>query len=142
MKGTDSKRLTPLETLVMRVVWDRSRATVREVREALAPRKPLAYNSVLTVMRILRDKGFLTSEREGRVDVYSAAVSRREVAKHSLNTLLRHLFGGSPRALVSELLESDDITLEEVRAIRAELDERFRERREGGEGPCSDSQVS
>ena len=76
MAKRTAKRLTPLETLVMDAVWTLAEATVRNVQEHLKPVKPMAYNTVLTVMRILRDKGFLTSEREGRSDVYRPLVSR------------------------------------------------------------------
>lgn len=120
------KSLTPLEGLIMNCVWDRSRATVREVQEALRDTKPMAYNTVLTVMRILREKGFLSSEREGRTDVYSPAVSRERMGRRSLTEVLERFFAGSPRMLVSELLESDEVSPEEIRAIRREIDKKLR----------------
>ena len=68
-EGPD-KRLTPLETLIMNVLWDESPAAVRQVQQRLESIKPMAYNTVLTMMRILREKGFLVSERSGRSDLY------------------------------------------------------------------------
>lgn len=121
-----TKKLTDLESVIMDCIWDLSEATVREVQQSLRPTKPMAYNTVLTMMRILRDKGFLASRREGRVDVYRPLVSREHVAKRSLHELLDGLFAGSAQALVSQLLESEDLEEEEVEAIRREVDKRLR----------------
>ena len=127
MKPNGGRRLTPLESLIMNCLWDRSRATVREVQEILEPVKPMAYNTVLTMMRILREKGFLTSERQGRSDVYSPAVPREDVARHSLRDLLDRFFSGSATALVSQLLDSEEMDVEKIREIRQEVDKRLAE---------------
>ena len=76
----DGKRLTPLETIVMDDLWEHATSTVREVMARLEERKPMAYTTVLTVMRKLRDKGFLLSDREGRTDRYRPTVSRDQMA--------------------------------------------------------------
>ncbi len=60
----NDRRLTTLETLIMNALWEESPAAVRQIQERLMRVKPMAYNTVLTMMRILREKGFLTSERE------------------------------------------------------------------------------
>ena len=124
------KRLTPVEAVIMDSLWTLRQATVREVREQLAPRKRLAYNTVLTMMRILREKGFLASERRGRTDVYRSLVSREEMGRTSLGEVLDRFFAGSPRALVSELLESDGLSADEIKAIRREVNEKLREKGE------------
>jgi predicted transcriptional regulator len=121
------KKLTPLEALIMDCVWDMPEATVREVKERLEPVKPMAYNTVLTMMRILREKGFLKSRREGRTDVYAPVVSREQMARRSLSELLDRFFAGSAEALVSQLLKSEDLEAAEIRAIRREVDQRLRE---------------
>jgi len=120
------RRLTELETLIMDAMWNLGSANVREVQERLEPAKPMAYNTVLTMMRILRDKGFLRSERNGRVDVYEPIVSRGQVAKRSLNDVLERFFSGSARALVSQLLDSEGLDAKEVQAIRREVDRKLR----------------
>ena len=122
----DLKKLTPLETLIMDAVWTLSKTAVREVQDHLETVKPMAYTTVLTMMRILRDKGFLKSERDGRTDVYEPAVSREQVGKRSLQEVLERFFAGSAEALVSQLLESDDLDPNEVKAIRREVDKRLR----------------
>jgi BlaI family transcriptional regulator, penicillinase repressor len=127
------KRLTPLEALIMDCVWDLSEATVRQVRERLKPTKPMAYNTVLTMMRILRDKGFLESRRDGRMDLYTPRVSRKQMGRRSLRELLDRFFEGSAAALVTQLLESTTTNPAEVRAIRKEVNARLSDI-EGGEG--------
>ena len=116
------KRLTPLETLIMNVLWDESPVGVRQVQERLESVKPMAYNTVLTVMRILREKGFLVSERAGRSDLYRPVVTREDMARRSLGEILDSFFSGSAEALVSQLLDGQTLTDEELRAIRVELD--------------------
>jgi predicted transcriptional regulator len=126
MAKKNPKRLTPLETLIMDCVWDMSEATVRDVQERLHRKKPMAYNTVLTMMRILREKGFLESERDGRTDVYRPRIEREQVAKRSLNEVVERFFGGSATALVSQLLDSQDLSTDEILAIRQEVDDRLR----------------
>ena len=129
-KKSTEKKLTSLETLIMNVLWDESPASVMQVRERLESVKPMARNTVLTVMRILRDKGFLTSEREGRADYYRPTVTREDAGRRSLSELIDSFFSGSAEALVSQLLDGQSLSDEELTAIRAEL-ERTMARREG-----------
>jgi predicted transcriptional regulator len=117
------QRLTPSEALIMGCVWDMGEATVHDVRDSLGPVKPMAYNTVLTEMRILREKGFLASRREGRTDVYRPLVAREQMARRSLDEVRQRFFSGSAVALVSQLLASDDVSDEEVRAIRREVND-------------------
>ena len=124
------KRLTPLETLIMNVLWDESPAAVKQVQERLTAVKPMAYNTVLTIMRILRDKGFVVSEREGRSDLYRPVVTREDMGRRSLGEIIDSFFSGSAEALVSQLLNGQALSDEELTAIRAELD-RTLERRKG-----------
>ena len=124
------KKLTPLETLIMNVLWDESPAAVKQVQERLTTVKPMAYNTVLTIMRILRDKGFVVSEREGRSDLYRPVVTREDMGRRSLGEVIDSFFFGSAEALVSQLLDGQSLTDEELTAIRAELD-RALERRKG-----------
>ena len=124
-------RLTPLETLIMNALWDESPAGVRQVQEQLKPIKPMAYNTVLTMMRILREKGFLASERRGRSDHYRPIVTREEVGKRSLGQLIESFFAGSAEALVSQLLSSQPLSDDELASIRDELDKRQAQKRGG-----------
>ena len=127
MSRKSEMRLTPLEAVIMDCVWDLSRATVRQVQEHLQPARPLAYNTVLTMMGILREKGFLRSRREGRADVYQPCVTREQVGRRSLRDLCDRFFAGSAHGLVSELLDSERLSTDEIRAIRREVNRKLRE---------------
>jgi len=116
-----TQKLTGLETLVMNAIWALSQATVKDVQLRLESEKPLAYNTVLTLMRRLRDKGFLESERDGRADVYRPLVARENAAKKSLLDVMDRFFGGSAEALVSQLAQST--SRKELRSIREAVDE-------------------
>jgi len=120
-------RLTPLEARVMHCVWELGEARVREVQERLPGPKKLAYNTVLTVMRGLREKGFLTSRHEGRLDVYIPAVAREKIGQRALGEVVRSFFEGSFPALVSAFLDQESLTEEELRRIRAEVNGRLAE---------------
>jgi predicted transcriptional regulator len=114
---------TELEAVIMEAVWALSEATVKQVQEHLHQKRPMAYTTVLTMMQILRRKGFLTSTRRGRADVYRPKVTQAQMAQRSLRDLLGRFFAGSPAALVSQLLKTKDLTREEVEAIRREIDQ-------------------
>jgi predicted transcriptional regulator len=120
-------KLTELESVIMEAVWALGQATVRDVQEHLQASRPMARNTVLTMMGILRDKGFLTSTRDGRTDVYLPAVSREQVSTRSLQDILSRFFGGSAHALVSQLLESEELDPEEIKAIRRELNRHLKD---------------
>ncbi len=119
-------KLTALESVIMDCVWEMSEATVRQVQEHFKHTKPMAYNTVLTMMGILRDKGFLRSTRQGRADVYQPCVTREQMARTSLREVRERFFAGSARGLVSELLESGRLSVDEIRAIRREVDRKLR----------------
>ena len=127
-KESSDKKLTPLETLIMNVLWDESPAVVRQVQERLKSAKPMAYSTVLTMMRILRDKGFLTSERQGKADLYRPIVTREDAGKRSLGEVVESFFSGSAEALVSQLLANQWLSDEELKSIRAELDKTLKSR--------------
>jgi len=120
-------KLTELESVIMDAVWALGQATVRDVQEHLHASRPMARNTVLTMMGILRDKGFLTSTRDGRTDVYLPAVSREQVSRRFLDDVLSRFFGGSAHALVSQLLDSEELDPEEIKAIRRELNRRLKD---------------
>ena len=91
MARPKSPHLTEAELRLMDVIWERGRATVAEVAEALPKELGLAYNTVLTTMRILQEKGYLkhTGPKEGRAFVYRPVVSRRQASRSAVRHLLR-----------------------------------------------------
>ena len=127
-KASSDKKLTPLETLIMNALWDESPAAVKQVQERLKSIKPMAYSTVLTMMRILRDKGFLSSERQGKADLYRPIVTREDAGRRSLGEVVESFFLGSAEALVSQLLANQSLNDEELKSIRAELDKTLQSR--------------
>jgi predicted transcriptional regulator len=118
-----SPNLTEAEFRLMDVVWEKGEATVSEVAEALPRELGLAYNTVLTTMRILEEKGFLrhTKSKEGRAFVYRAVVGRDEASRSAVRYLVSRFFRNSPELLVLNLLENEELSRKELGRIRALL---------------------
>ncbi len=125
MAKKKQQRLTPLEALIMDVLWQKSPVSVREVQQILHKKKKMAYNTVLTMMRILRDKNFLRSEREGRTDFYEPTVSRQYMGRRSLGEVMELFFSGSAGSLVSNLLDQEKISIEEMKEIRRAINKKL-----------------
>lgn len=117
-----SPTLTEVELELMEVLWQKGLATVGEIVEAL-PQERLAYSSVLTVMRILEQKGYVTHEKEGRAFVYRPLVDRQQARKSVLGYLLKRFFDDSPELLVVNLLENEDLSVTEVERLKRLIDE-------------------
>jgi predicted transcriptional regulator len=108
---------------VLGVLWDAGPATAAEVRDALASRGlELAYNTVLTVLRILEDKGHVGHTPAGRAHRYHALVARAEAGQSALGRLVRVLFQSSPELLLTHLVRDRSVTPDTVRRLRAVLD--------------------
>ena len=122
MARKPSLNLTEAELRLMDVLWDKGAATVTEVAEAL-PGDPLAYNTVLTTLRILEQKGYLrhTKSNEGRAFIYEPVVGRRQASTNAVRHLVSRFFGNSPEKLVLNLLEDEEIDETELRRIRSLL---------------------
>jgi predicted transcriptional regulator len=115
-----SPNLTEAELRLMDVVWEKGEVTVSEVADALPRELGLAYNTVLTTMRILEEKGFVrhTKAKEGRAFVYRAVVGRDEASRTALRYLVSRFFRNSPELLVLNLLEDEELSRKELRRIR------------------------
>lgn len=120
------ERLTPLESQIMDCVWDLKEATARQVKERLDHTRPLAYTTVQTMMALLRDKGFLTSRRQGRADAYLPLVDREAMGRRSLRDVMDLFFSGSAATLVSHLVNLEGVGEEEIDAMRLAVQDRER----------------
>ena len=103
--------LTDHELRLMEALWQKGRSTVAEVAAALPP-PPLAYNTVLSTLRTLEQKGYVKHDEIGRAYAYSALVERSEAAKSAVKHVLARFFGNSPNALAVTLL--DDVALRDA----------------------------
>lgn len=120
MARKKSPNLTEAEQRLMDVLWKLESATVSEIAEAL-PRSPvLAYNTVLTTMRILEDKGYVrhNKSKEGRAFVYQALISQKQASRSAVRHLIGRFFGNSAEALVLNLLENETLNEKERQRIR------------------------
>jgi BlaI family penicillinase repressor len=117
-------RLGRLELQIMSVVWDKGTATVHDVKEALTRGRKPAYSTILTMMRKLEAKGYLEHDVAERTYVYRATISRQEARHSLLGDLLERVFEGSPSLLVSNLVEQEHVTEDELREIRKLIAER------------------
>jgi predicted transcriptional regulator len=119
-----SETLTDPELRVMDALWDAGPCTVAEVVEALPKEKKVAYNTVLTTLRILEDKGYVVHEQRGRAFVYQAAVGRDEARRSTVQHLMTRFFDNSPGALVLNVLENEEIGEDELARLRELIDRR------------------
>jgi predicted transcriptional regulator len=115
-----SANLTEAELRLMDVLWDRGAATVAEVADALPKDLGLAYNTVLTTLRILEEKGYLTHSKsdEGRAFRYEPLVGRQEASRNAVRYLVSRFFRDSPELLVLNLLENEELGEPELQRIR------------------------
>lgn len=123
MARKESPVLTEAELPLMDVIWTRGTCTVNDVLEALPNDPPLAYNTVLTTLRILEDKGYLEHEKSGRAFVYKPRVPREQARHSALRLLLSRFFENSAEQLVHNLLQSEKLSASEIRRLKKMIGE-------------------
>jgi len=114
--------LTDREADVMQILWERGPSVVSEVRDGLTD--DLAYTTVLTILRTLESKGYVTHVEEGRGHRYAAAVQQQAARKSALRHLTSKLFAGSTELLFAQLVADKNLTPKEIRRMRELLKER------------------
>ena len=119
MSRRKTNTLTNAEHRIMEVIWSRGSATVSDVVEALQGKD--AYTTILTLMRILKAKGYLSSRKEGRAHVFTPRVDRSTVARKAVHQLLAKFFDGSPGELVLSFLREEEITPEELDELKQKI---------------------
>lgn len=118
-----SSSLTDAELRLMEVIWEKRKATVAEVVEALPSDVPLAYSTVLTTLRILENKGYLRHTKDGRSFIYHPVVKREQARENALVHLMRRFFEGSPELLMLNLMERGKIDTRELDRLRKRIAE-------------------
>ena len=124
MANRTNEGLTPLELEIMQVLWStdgEAGCTVSDVQPKL--RAELAYTTVQTMLNVLLRKGKVVREQDGRAFRYRAAVSRQRASGGALQDLLRRMFGGSPEAMLMAMVDSQQITAEELERVAKRLAE-------------------
>ena len=119
-RSTDG--LTPLELEIMKVLWATGPGGVQAVRDALAPRRKLAYTTVQTMLNVLWRKGRVRRALKDRAYVYHAILTRRRALRHAVGDMVERLFGGSAESLVVSLVESRHLTPEALARLTRALE--------------------
>jgi BlaI family transcriptional regulator, penicillinase repressor len=117
-----SATLTEAELRIMNVLWEKGSATVHEVLQGLPAKPALAYNSVLTIIRILETKGYVQHVKDKRAHVYTAKVDRKDATRFEIGHLVSRFFGNSHEMLVLNILEEKSIDPEELERLRQLLE--------------------
>ena len=119
-----SPTLTGQELEIMKVVWQRESATVRDVYEALLEHRKVAYTTVMTMMKILEQKGYLHRKQVDRAYVYRPAQPKNQVIGKMVRDFVNRVFNGSAEPLLVHLIEDRRLTGDEIEEIRRLIGER------------------
>ncbi len=122
MARSKSATLTEAELRIMNVLWDKGPATVHEVLQALASKPNLAYNSVLTIIRILETKGYVKHVKDKRAHIYMSKIDREDATRFEVRHLVSRFFGNSHERLLLNILEESSIDAEELARVRQLLE--------------------
>jgi predicted transcriptional regulator len=107
----------------MRVLWDTDGATVGDVVAAIKDKPKPAYNTVLTLLRILERKGYVTHRKSGRAFLYFPLVDRALARRNALRTFINRFFDGSSRLLVLNLLEDESLSPDAIKQLKRKIKE-------------------
>ncbi|HKW63583.1 MAG TPA: BlaI/MecI/CopY family transcriptional regulator [Candidatus Acidoferrum sp.] len=109
--------LTPQELEIMKLVWQRGHATVRDVYEALLERRKIAYTSVMTMMKILETKGYLKKRRQDRAFLYRPAQPQSKIISGMIREFIDRVFNGSAEPLLVHLVKSRHLSEKDLQKI-------------------------
>jgi BlaI family transcriptional regulator, penicillinase repressor len=127
MARRTSQTLTEAELRIMQVLWRRGSGTVQEILDGLPAQPALAYNTILTTIRILERKGYVQHSKEGRAHIYRAVVAEEEASRSEIRHLVSRFFRNSHEDLVLNILEDRGMDPKELERLR-----RMLERNEAG----------
>jgi BlaI family transcriptional regulator, penicillinase repressor len=117
-----SETLTVAELRIMNVLWLKGSGTVQAILDTLPEKPALAYNSVLTTIRVLERKGYIAHSKDGRAHVYVPMVGRKEATRTEISHLVSRFFKDSHEQLVLNILEERGIEADELDRLREMLD--------------------
>jgi BlaI family penicillinase repressor len=120
---TKSRTLTEQELEIMKVVWELQTATVRDVYEALLRRRKIAYTTVMTMMNILEEKGYLKKRAEDKAHVYRPAQAKAKVIRAMVQEFVQRVFNGSAEPLLVQLVKDRRLSPEELEKIARTIKE-------------------
>ena len=115
--------LTPQELEIMKLVWERESATVRDIYEALLERRKIAYTTVMTMMKILETKGYLKKRQQDRAFIYWAAHPKNQVIGGMIREFIDRVFNGSAEPLLVHLVKSRRIREKDLQKVVRMIEE-------------------
>jgi predicted transcriptional regulator len=122
MPRRQSATLTEAELRIMEVLWQRKSGTVQQVLDALPQKPALAYNSVLTIIRILEKKGYVEHAKDGRAHIYAPVVDREDARRSEVRHLVSRFFRNSQEQLALNILEERGLDREEIERLKLMLE--------------------
>jgi BlaI family transcriptional regulator, penicillinase repressor len=117
-----SQTLTEAELRIMQVLWQKGPGTVQQILDTLPGNPALAYNTILTTIRILERKGYVEHSKDGRAHVYAALVAEEEASRSEISHLVSRFFRNSHQDLVLNILEDRGIDPTELERLRKMLE--------------------
>jgi predicted transcriptional regulator len=126
-KSPQVPRLTPPQLAILKVLWERSEATVVDIHEALQLERPLATTTIATLLSRLQKRGLVTYRTEGRQYVYRAILQEEDAQQHALVEVTKGLFAGDVATMVSQLLSSHELRPADLARVRQLIDAKERE---------------
>jgi len=118
MPPKKSNTLTEAELRLMKILWRRGESAVTDLVAAMPDGEPLAYNSVLTIVRILEQKGYVAHRQEGRAFIYWPLVAEQEASRSEVRHVLNRFFGNSREQLLLSVLGDEEITADELARLK------------------------
>jgi predicted transcriptional regulator len=118
------RAMSPAETEILRLVWQRGAATVQQIQAALPANRRVNYKTVQTLLRRLEEKGYLMHKTEGKAHIFCPAVKREAVVRRTVLDFLDRLFGGDPKPLMQFLAREGHIDAQDIEELKKLLDER------------------
>ena len=122
MPRRQSATLTEAELRIMEVLWQRKSGTVQQVLDALPQKPALAYNSVLTIIRILEKKGYVEHAKDGRAHIYAPVVDREDARRSEVRHLVSRFFRNSQEQLALNILEERGLDRQEIERLKLMLE--------------------
>ncbi len=116
-------KLGRVQLRIMQILWQKRRATAREITETLNVSEPVAHSTIQTLLRGLEDKGSVSHEAQGRTFVFFPLVEEDRFQHHATHDLLQRAFGGNVASLVAHLLKNEQVSSTEFQEIRRLIDQ-------------------
>ncbi len=128
MARPSSEHPTELELQILKVLWERSPQTVREVRQALAATgRELAHTSVITTLNVMVRKKYLRRSMQGKSCLFQPRISREDASRGMLGDVVERVFDGSAKAVMLSLFDCTDLTADDLKELRRLINQKAKE---------------